>query len=64
MTVWKEFKVVPTCEDWLTSSRGTGNLLAVGFEDGSIQLINQNGQTDKNIAKAHEGAVRHISELR
>lgn len=36
VSVFKEFKHVPTCLDWLRSTRGANDYLAVGFEDGSF----------------------------
>ena len=63
VTTFKEFKQTPTCLDWLRSSRGQGHYLAVGFADGTIQLINQNGQTDKAVQKAHNGAVGYQDSI-
>jgi len=39
-------------------SKGASELLAVGFADGSIKLINKNGKVDKHItAETHKKSV-------
>jgi hypothetical protein len=35
--------------DWAPFSKGASDILAVGFADGTIKLINKNGKVEKHI---------------
>jgi intraflagellar transport protein 80 len=48
-TRWLELDSYAVDHDWMPFSKGASELLAVGFADGSIKLINKNGKVDKHI---------------
>lgn len=43
--------------DWQPGAKGTSDLLAVGFVDGSFKLITKLAKTEKTVTDAHKGAV-------
>lgn len=48
-TKWLELDTYAVDHDWMPFSKGASDILAVGFTDGSIKLINKNGKVDKHI---------------
>lgn len=46
-----------TDHDWTPQSKGTSDLLAVGFADGSFKLYNKSGKLDKNVGDAHKKSI-------
>lgn len=46
--------------DWAPMAKGTSDLFAIGFSDGSFKLINRNGRVDKNVADAHKGSITSL----
>ena len=43
--------------DWIPGTKGTSEMFAVGFADGSFKLITKNAKVEKTVADAHKGAV-------
>ena len=52
-----DFENYPTELDWLPVAKGQTDLLAVGFADGSFQLITKFGKVEKTVSEAHKKAV-------
>jgi intraflagellar transport protein 80 len=46
--------------DWAPMAKGTSELFAIGFADGSFKLINRNGRVDKTVAEAHKGCITSL----
>ena len=49
-TKWMELDSYAVDHDWMPFSRGSSDIAAVGFGDGTIKLINKNGKVEKNIS--------------
>ena len=47
---WLELDSYAVDHDWMPFSKGSSEVVAVGFGDGSIKLINKNGKVEKNIS--------------
>jgi intraflagellar transport protein 80 len=57
-TKWLELDSYAVDHDWMPFSKGASDVLAVGFVDGSIKLINKNGKVDKHITvETHKKSV-------
>lgn len=57
-TKWLELDSYAVDHDWMPFSKGASDLLAVGFADGTIKLINKNGKVDKHITtETHKKSV-------
>ena len=43
--------------DWIPYSKGTSELLAVGYADGSFKLFNKNCKLEKHVTDAHKRSL-------
>ena len=55
-----EMKKYPTDMDWMPGTRGVNDIFAIGFADGSFELITKLGKVEKSVADAHKGAVTSL----
>jgi intraflagellar transport protein 80 len=43
--------------DWIPHSKGSSDLVAIGFSDGSFKLFNKNCKLDKHVTDAHKKSI-------
>jgi len=46
---WLDLESFAVDHDWMPFSKGASELLAVGFGDGTIKLINKLGKVERHI---------------
>lgn len=47
---WLDLDSYAIDHDWMPFSKGTSDVVAIGFADGTIKLINKNGKVEKHIS--------------
>ena len=47
---WMELDSFAVDHDWMPFSKGSSDIAAVGFADGSIKMINKNGKVEKHMS--------------
>jgi len=47
----------PTDMDWMPGTRGVNDILAIGYADGSFELVTKLGKVEKAVPDSHKGAV-------
>ena len=47
---WMELDSFAVDHDWMPFSKGSSDVAAVGFADGSLKLINKNGKVEKHMS--------------
>lgn len=47
----------PTDMDWMPGTRGVNDVFAIGYADGSFEIVTKLGKVEKSVAEAHKGAV-------
>lgn len=52
-----EFDSHPTDLDWLPIAKGLNDTFAIGFADGSFQLVSKLAQVEKKVGDAHKSAI-------
>ena len=57
-TKWLDLESYAIDHDWMPFSKGASDVVAVGFADGTIKLINKNGKVEKHInTETHKKSV-------
>ena len=54
---WMDLDGLAVDHDWVASSKGASDLVAIGFSDGSFKLYNKNCKLDKHVADAHKKSI-------
>lgn len=54
---WLDLDSFAVDHDWISNSKGSSDLLAVGFADGSFRLYNKNGKLEKHANEAHKKCI-------
>ena len=56
-TKWLDLETYATDHDWTPQTKGTSDVVAIGFADGSFRLYNKSGKLEKNSADAHKKSI-------
>lgn len=59
-TKFMDLTKFPTDMDWQPGTRGVNDTVAIGYADGSFELVTKLGKVDKSVADAHKGAVTSL----
>lgn len=54
---WIELDSYAGDHDWIPQSKGSSDLLAVGYADGSFKLFNKSGKLEKSVPDAHKKSI-------
>ncbi len=55
-----EFECHPIDLDWLPITKGVNDVFAIGFEDGSFQIVTKLAQIEKKVNEAHKAAITSL----
>lgn len=55
-----DFETPVLSMDWLPSTKGSQEVLALACSDGSFKLVSKAGRVEKNVAEAHQTAIISI----
>jgi intraflagellar transport protein 80 len=55
-----DFETPVLAMDWLPTTKGSQEVLALACSDGSFKLVSKAGRVEKNVAEAHQTAIISI----
>jgi len=56
-TKWMDLDSFAIDHDWVAHTKGSSDLVAIGFADGSFKLYNKSGKQEKHMPDAHKKSI-------